>query len=49
MGGSIGGIVWQFLIETGIIVIAAMALALLLADPVISALHGFIPQGVRLQ
>jgi putative ABC transport system permease protein len=48
MGGSIGSIVWQFLIETGIIVVAAMALALLLADPVISALHGFIPQGVRL-
>ncbi len=48
MGSSIGGIVRQFLIETGIIVVAAMALALLLADPVISALHGFIPQGVRL-
>jgi ABC-type antimicrobial peptide transport system permease subunit len=48
MGGSVGGIVWQFLMETGIIVVAAMALALLLADPVISALHGFIPQGVQL-
>jgi ABC-type antimicrobial peptide transport system permease subunit len=48
MGSSVGGIVRQFLIETGIIVVAAMALALLLADPVIAALHGFIPEGVRL-
>ena len=48
MGSSVGGIVGQFLIETGIIVVAAMALALLLADPVITALHGFIPEGVRL-
>jgi putative ABC transport system permease protein len=48
MGSSIGGIVRQFLIETGIIVIAAMALALLLANPVIAALHGFIPEGVWL-
>ena len=48
MGSSIGGIVRQFLIETGIIVVASMALALLLADPVIAALHGFIPEGVRL-
>jgi putative ABC transport system permease protein len=48
MGSSVGGIVGQFLIETGIIVVAAMALALLLADPVIAALHGFIPQGVKL-
>jgi ABC-type antimicrobial peptide transport system permease subunit len=49
MGSSVGGIVRQFLIETGIIVVAAMALALLLADPVIAALHGFIPEGVRLR
>ena len=48
MGSSAGGIVRQFLIETGIIVVAAMTLALLLADPVIAALHGFIPEGVRL-
>jgi len=48
MGSSAGGIIRQFLIETGIIVVAAMALALLLADPVIAALHGFIPVGVRL-
>ncbi len=48
MGSSRGGLIWQFLIETGIIVVAAMALALLLADPVIAALHGFIPEGVRL-
>ncbi|HSZ33877.1 MAG TPA: ABC transporter permease [Puia sp.] len=48
MGSSVRGIVRQFLIETGIIVVAAMALALMLADPVISALHGFIPEGVRL-
>ena len=48
MGSSRGGIVRQFLIETGIIVAAAMAIALLLADPVIAALHGFIPEGVHL-
>ena len=48
MGSSRGSLVWQFLIETGIIVVAAMALALLLADPVIAALHGFIPEGVHL-
>ncbi|MBS1567365.1 MAG: ABC transporter permease, partial [Bacteroidetes bacterium] len=49
MGSSVRGIVRQFLIETGIIVVAAMILALLLADPIIAALHGFIPEGVRLQ
>jgi len=49
MGSSVGGIVRQFLIETGIIVVAAMALALLLAGPVIAALHSFIPEGVRLR
>jgi len=48
MGSSVGGIIGQFLIETGIIVVTAMALALLLADPVIAALHGFIPEGVQL-
>jgi putative ABC transport system permease protein len=48
MGSSVGGIVRQFLVETGIIVVAAMTIALLLADPVIAALHGFIPEGVRL-
>ena len=48
MGSSVGGIVRQFLIETAIIVVVAIALALPLADPVISALHGFIPEGVRL-
>jgi ABC-type antimicrobial peptide transport system permease subunit len=48
MGSTISGIVRQFLIETGIIVVAAMALALLLTTPVIAALHGFIPEGVRL-
>ncbi|HEY4062987.1 MAG TPA: ABC transporter permease [Puia sp.] len=48
MGSSVGGIVRQFLIETGIIVVAAMVLALLLTTPVIAALHGFIPEGVRL-
>jgi putative ABC transport system permease protein len=49
MGSSVGGIVRQFLIETGMIVVAAMALALLLAGPVIAALHSFIPEGVRLR
>jgi putative ABC transport system permease protein len=48
LGSSRGGLIWQFLSETGIIVLAAMMLALLLANPVITALHGFIPEGVRL-
>jgi putative ABC transport system permease protein len=48
LGSSRGGLVWQFLCETGIIVLAAMTLALLLADPVITALHRFIPEGIRL-
>ncbi|HTI10604.1 MAG TPA: ABC transporter permease [Puia sp.] len=48
LGSSRGGLVLQFLVETGIIVLAAMTLALLLAGPVIAALHGFIPQEVRL-
>jgi putative ABC transport system permease protein len=48
LGSSRAGLIWQFLSETGIIVLAAMVLALLLADPVITALHGFIPEGVRL-
>ncbi|HEY4289342.1 MAG TPA: ABC transporter permease [Puia sp.] len=48
MGSSIGALVRQFLIETGVIVVASMVLALLLANPVIAALHGFIPEGVRL-
>jgi len=48
LGSSRGGLVLHFLIETGIIVLAAMALALLLANPVIKVLHGFIPEGVRL-
>ncbi len=48
MGSSRGGLVRHFLVETGIIVVAAMALALLLANPVIKALHGFIPESVRL-
>jgi ABC-type antimicrobial peptide transport system permease subunit len=56
LGSSRGGLVWQFLSETGIIVVAAMVLALLLANPVIYALHGALragptglPEGVRLR
>ena len=49
LGSSRAGLIWQFLSETGIIVLASMVLALLLANPVIAALHGFIPQGVRFQ
>jgi len=49
LGSSRGGLIWQFLSETGIIVVAAMLLALLLANPIITALHGFIPEGVRLR
>jgi putative ABC transport system permease protein len=48
LGSSRNRLVAQFLLEAGIIVLTAMTLALLLAGPVISALHGFIPQGVRL-
>ena len=48
LGGSRGSLIWQFLSERGVIVVSAMALALLLADPAIEALHGFIPEGVRL-
>jgi len=48
LGSSRGGLIWQFLSETGIIIVAAMVLALLLANPIIRALHGFIPEGVRL-
>jgi putative ABC transport system permease protein len=49
LGSSRGGLVLQFLVETGIIVLAAMTLAILLAGPVIAALHGFIPEGVQLK
>ena len=48
LGSSRAGLTGQFLIETGIIVVAAMSLALLLANPVIHALSGFIPAGVGL-
>jgi putative ABC transport system permease protein len=48
LGSSRGGLIWQFLSETGLVVLTAMALALVLANPVIAALHGFIPEGVRL-
>ena len=49
LGSSRSGLVWQFLCETGVIVVVSMVLALLLANPVIAALHGFIPEGVRLR
>ena len=55
LGSSRGGLVLQFLVETGLMVLAAMTLALLLAGPVIAALHGDprsgpagLPQGIRL-
>jgi len=48
LGGSRLGLTGQFLTETGFIVLAAIALALLLANPVIHALHDFIPAGVVL-
>jgi ABC-type antimicrobial peptide transport system permease subunit len=54
LGSSRAGLVWHFLSETGIIVLASMVLALLLANPVITALHGDLrsgptglPEGVR--
>ncbi|HXD76656.1 MAG TPA: ABC transporter permease [Puia sp.] len=54
LGSSRAGLVWQFLSETGIIVVVAAALALLLANPVITALQGGLrsgpsglPEGVR--
>jgi putative ABC transport system permease protein len=48
LGSTRGGLIRQFLIETGIIVLAAMVLAFLMVDPVIAALHDFLPEGVRL-
>lgn len=48
LGSSRSGLIRQFLVETGIIVLSAMTLALLLANPTIKALHGFIPAGVQL-
>jgi predicted permease len=48
LGSSRLGLTRQFLIETGVMVIAAMILAVLLANPVIHALSGFIPAGVHL-
>ena len=55
LGSSRAGLVWQFLGETGIIVLVSMVLALLLANPVITVLHGdlgpgpagLLPEGVR--
>ncbi|HEY6900173.1 MAG TPA: FtsX-like permease family protein, partial [Puia sp.] len=49
LGSSRAGLIRQFLSETGIIVVASMVPALLLANPVIAALHGFIPEGVRMR
>ncbi|HEY4335860.1 MAG TPA: FtsX-like permease family protein [Puia sp.] len=49
LGSSRLGLTTQFLTETSLIVVAAMTLALLVANPVIRALQGFIPQGVSLQ
>ena len=48
LGSSRRGLIGQFLSETVLVVLAAMALAVLLANPVIRALHGFIPAGVAL-
>ena len=48
LGSTRSGLIRQFLTETGIIVLLAMTLSLLLANPTIKALDGFIPQGVRL-
>ena len=45
LGSSRAGLIWQFLGETGIIVLASMVLALLLADPVIAVLHGDLRSG----
>jgi putative ABC transport system permease protein len=47
LGSSRAGLIWQFFSETGIVVMASMGLALLLVNPVIAALHGFLPEGVR--
>jgi putative ABC transport system permease protein len=47
LGSSRAGLIWQFLSETGILVLASMVLAMLLANPVIAAMHEFLPEGVR--
>jgi putative ABC transport system permease protein len=56
LGSSRAGLIWQFLGETGIIVLASMVLALLLANPVIAVLNGDLrsgpvglPDGIRLR
>jgi len=48
LGSSRLGLTTQFMIETALLVTAAMSLALALANPVILVLHGFIPTGVGL-
>ncbi|HXB08521.1 MAG TPA: ABC transporter permease, partial [Puia sp.] len=48
LGSSRLGLTGQFLIETAFIVLGSMALALLLANPVIHAFSGFIPAGVHI-
>jgi putative ABC transport system permease protein len=49
MGSSRAALIWQFLSETWIIVLASLVLALLLANPVITVMHRFLPEGVRFQ
>jgi predicted permease len=48
LGSSRLALTTQFLAETALVVFAAAMLALLLANPVIRALHDFLPDGLRL-
>ena len=48
LGSSRQSLVLQFLGETFLLTLFAVAIALLLIDPVISAFHSFIPPGVTL-
>jgi ABC-type antimicrobial peptide transport system permease subunit len=48
LGGSRLGLTGQFLLETALIVLVSMILAIAMVNPVIAALSGFIPAGVRL-
>jgi putative ABC transport system permease protein len=56
LGSSRASLIWHFLSETGIIVLASMVLVLLMANPVIGVLNGDLrsgpmglPEGVRLR
>lgn len=46
LGGSRASLISQFLTETFVLTILAVSLAILLASPVLTTFHSFIPEGV---